>query len=542
MLVSLHFSHFLHKMDESLYKSLSLLFSIDQDSAFRHCESILCGSNFRSFPDFINYYRKKLKCHTCQASWDDGCLAGHCLDCQKVDNSCICIKCFIEGGHSNHRAYLTKSGMGNCDCGDISFWKKEGFCPSHSGYDENSESSELPPELREKMIAVFCAALKNFIFLGNHDFEHFEDLIDWLNVFIPIGDAFRRCVCIAFNRIFRQSGFIMAISTFKKESMDLMINFFGSLINDSEFSLHFGYRSLVEYPTLVWMMLKTVADQTTNDIEVLQTFQEFCFHSFAPQTIEFLVQQSEDKDEEEEQEGDEKQESGQANETKNEIENNADKSHEIALQSNDITATKLYNSSKETNQSKTNIEETDIEETNIEETNIEETDIEETNIEETNIEETDIEETNIEETITEEINTEKYNHRSNSDRLTERKSIMNSQLNSRKMETKSTLNTKFHTEKKKNPFHQSKNESKKKKLCYLNEPCDWVSIFEEILVLLLNFYSRDPSFAFFSKTKMDNHFSHLQSLLLLASKITHQEKKSSTMLQNFRSPTSNARR
>nr|3NY1_A Chain A, E3 ubiquitin-protein ligase UBR1 [Homo sapiens]3NY1_B Chain B, E3 ubiquitin-protein ligase UBR1 [Homo sapiens] len=55
-----------------------------------------------------------------------------CRDCA-IDPTCVlCMDCFQDSVHKNHRYKMhTSTGGGFCDCGDTEAWKTGPFCVNH---------------------------------------------------------------------------------------------------------------------------------------------------------------------------------------------------------------------------------------------------------------------------------------------------------------------------------------------------------------------------------------------------------------------------
>lgn len=52
-----------------------------------------------------------------------------CRECGMDPTCVLCVTCFKESAHQNHKYKIaTSSGGGCCDCGDPEAWKKEPFC------------------------------------------------------------------------------------------------------------------------------------------------------------------------------------------------------------------------------------------------------------------------------------------------------------------------------------------------------------------------------------------------------------------------------
>uniref|UniRef100_A0A8B9FJ00 E3 ubiquitin-protein ligase n=1 Tax=Amazona collaria TaxID=241587 RepID=A0A8B9FJ00_9PSIT len=116
-----------------------------------------------------------------------------CRDCA-VDPTCVlCMDCFQNSIHKNHRYKMHSStGGGFCDCGDTEAWKAGPLCTKHepgaSEIMENSrrvfpsvikyivdmliweEEKELPPELttREKIDSYYCVLFND----EHHSYDH----------------------------------------------------------------------------------------------------------------------------------------------------------------------------------------------------------------------------------------------------------------------------------------------------------------------------------------------------------------------------------
>lgn len=86
-----------------------------------------------------------------------------CRECG-MDSTCVlCVDCFKQSAHRNHRYKMgTSSGGGCCDCGDIEAWKKEPFCKIHFAGTQSKESdgNKLPSDMASRAIIAFEAVLE----------------------------------------------------------------------------------------------------------------------------------------------------------------------------------------------------------------------------------------------------------------------------------------------------------------------------------------------------------------------------------------------
>lgn len=69
----------------------------------------------------------------CGAVWGSHDIAYRCRTCEQDPTCAICVPCFENGNHKDHDYSTIYTGGGCCDCGDITAWKREGFCSRHKG-------------------------------------------------------------------------------------------------------------------------------------------------------------------------------------------------------------------------------------------------------------------------------------------------------------------------------------------------------------------------------------------------------------------------
>lgn len=86
-----------------------------------------------------------------------------CRECG-MDSTCVlCVDCFKQSAHRNHKYKMgTSNGGGCCDCGDTEAWKKEPFCKTHEVGMQAKESrgNKLPGDIAERAVVAFEALLE----------------------------------------------------------------------------------------------------------------------------------------------------------------------------------------------------------------------------------------------------------------------------------------------------------------------------------------------------------------------------------------------
>ncbi|XP_076675682.1 ubr1 ubiquitin ligase [Andrena cerasifolii] len=87
----------------------------------------------------------------------------NCRECG-MDMTCVlCVDCFKQSAHRNHKYKMgTSNGGGCCDCGDTEAWKSEPFCNIHLAGTQAKEPDEnkLPADISERAVMTFEAVLR----------------------------------------------------------------------------------------------------------------------------------------------------------------------------------------------------------------------------------------------------------------------------------------------------------------------------------------------------------------------------------------------
>ncbi|XP_077239031.1 proteolysis 6 [Tasmannia lanceolata] len=92
----------------------------------------------------------------CGAVWGHKDIAYRCRTCEHDPTCAICVPCFQNGNHKDHDYSIMKTGGGCCDCGDVTAWKREGFCSKHKGAEQ---IQPLPMEIATSIGPILDALL-----------------------------------------------------------------------------------------------------------------------------------------------------------------------------------------------------------------------------------------------------------------------------------------------------------------------------------------------------------------------------------------------
>lgn len=92
----------------------------------------------------------------CGTVWRRNDIAYRCKTCENDPTCAICIPCFQNGNHKDHDYSIMYTGGGCCDCGDVTAFKREGFCSKHNG---REQIQPLPEEIANSVGPVLDALL-----------------------------------------------------------------------------------------------------------------------------------------------------------------------------------------------------------------------------------------------------------------------------------------------------------------------------------------------------------------------------------------------
>ncbi|XP_037321325.1 E3 ubiquitin-protein ligase UBR2 isoform X3 [Pungitius pungitius] len=101
-----------------------------------------------------------------------------CRECAADPTCVLCMKCFLESIHKEHRYRMTTSGGGGfCDCGDAEAWKKGPYCQKHKPTDTNRDTEEdpvsvLPADMVARGFSIFSILLKYAVDMLTWDQEN----------------------------------------------------------------------------------------------------------------------------------------------------------------------------------------------------------------------------------------------------------------------------------------------------------------------------------------------------------------------------------
>lgn len=119
----------------------------------------ICGDDFEAV--FIRLKSEGSIPSVCGRVFKTGEPNYSCRECG-IDPTCVlCVNCFKQSAHRNHRYRMsTSSGGGCCDCGDCEAWKRDPYCDQHIlGTQQKESSSVLTEEMLENTRTLIKAVM-----------------------------------------------------------------------------------------------------------------------------------------------------------------------------------------------------------------------------------------------------------------------------------------------------------------------------------------------------------------------------------------------
>ena len=274
-------------------KDIKLLFICDPQEAIEKCQEIICSaSNFSTFQDFYNYHLQNSHVSTCQNEWSTNRqMSIHCDDCSNGKNSCICLQCFLNGNHQGHTYVVNPNSVGNCDCGDLSLWKRSGFCKHHQGLENDSHPENyLDEKLRTALTdTVFKGAFSAIKHLTEDNGENLPIIFQFLKSFLKFGDGFRRLLVISLTKRINFDKLFDSIFEATHEFNSQLQKFCGLLINDQLFKYKFcSVDSRLMADKIIPCRL-TEMETGLGKMSNIKSWDSFWFHGFQSDSIKYCI-------------------------------------------------------------------------------------------------------------------------------------------------------------------------------------------------------------------------------------------------------------
>ncbi|KAK8896440.1 hypothetical protein M9Y10_014340 [Tritrichomonas musculus] len=222
--------------------------SAEDGNILGFCEDTLKGSSFDSFEEYLDHLKSKLTTSACNCTWKKKTLVARCLDCNNYEDSIFCLKCFLNGKHEGHTAYLMHADNGSCDCGNPALIKSSGFCSSHQ---HKFNIDELEEEEKNNLVTVFYSILYEIVNSMRPELRGILESFRWINQLLLSGDAVRRCCTLAFIHLDSFNCLIFKLVYASRNSQTEFGTLVSTMVNDPIFLRYYTKNVLELYPEFV---------------------------------------------------------------------------------------------------------------------------------------------------------------------------------------------------------------------------------------------------------------------------------------------------
>ncbi|KAL3839525.1 hypothetical protein ACJIZ3_024116 [Penstemon smallii] len=227
----------------------------------------------------------------CGAVWGNNDIAYRCRTCEHDPTCAICVPCFENGNHKGHDYSVIYTGGGCCDCGDITAWKREGFCSKHKGAEQIQPLPEHVAKSLGPVLDILLSYWKDKLLSARSVTEERPRAVDLAAELIKAADDLTSVVVemlldfcehseslLSFisGRVYSSAGLLdilLRAERFMSDSIigklhELLLKLLGEPIFKYEFAKVFvGY-----YPSIVNTAISELSDTAFKKYSLLSTF------------------------------------------------------------------------------------------------------------------------------------------------------------------------------------------------------------------------------------------------------------------------------
>jgi hypothetical protein len=138
--------------------------------------------------------------------------------------------------------------------------------------------------------------------MSRGDSSHFSKIAMWLQTFVPLGDGIRRVMVHSVVAAAGDGAIFELLGRATELNAKVLVNFLGSLTNDTCFSVEFARIVIINYTHLMQTIIVQVqliaqvqhrlANPQEPPLVGILTFLRTCFHYFTHETLECLIRQN----------------------------------------------------------------------------------------------------------------------------------------------------------------------------------------------------------------------------------------------------------
>ncbi|KAK4749367.1 hypothetical protein SAY87_026816 [Trapa incisa] len=248
---------------------------------------------FRDKPSNVLNYLSEMNVGghgVCGAVWGNNDIAYRCRTCEHDPTCAICVPCFENGNHEGHDYSTIYTGGGCCDCGDVTAWKREGFCSKHKGAEQ---IKPLPPEIAKSAQPVLDVLLSCWrdkllrLAESNSEGKHKanndtmtnaanELTFTVVNMFLEFCKHSESLLSFVSIRLFTCNGLLDILLGTQRILDDLIVKKLNELLlkllAEPSFKYEFAKAFLSYYPTIINAAVKEGSDDAFKDYSAISTF------------------------------------------------------------------------------------------------------------------------------------------------------------------------------------------------------------------------------------------------------------------------------
>ncbi|KAG5009802.1 E3 ubiquitin-protein ligase PRT6 [Glycine soja] len=217
----------------------------------------------------------------CGSVWGNSDIAYRCRTCEHDPTCAICVPCFENGNHKGHDYFVIYTGGGCCDCGDVTAWKREGFCSMHKGAEQ---MQPLPEEFANSVAPVLGSLFNSWkvkltlasesVNEKNHAANELTyAVVDMLLEFCKHSESLLSFVA---RLLFSSNGLINMLVRAERFLTEVVVKklheLLLKLLGEPNFKYNFAKDFLTYYPTVINEATKDSSDSPLKKYPLLSTF------------------------------------------------------------------------------------------------------------------------------------------------------------------------------------------------------------------------------------------------------------------------------
>lgn len=240
-------------MDEN-FERIARCMKFDVAKAIDLINEYLCDNTYKTINELKSYYASKSIPISCMTVWTEGTIAARCYDCQKADNSCICLECFKNSDHKHHKVSLCSVSYGTCDCGDQEMFKESGYCHFHTPI--TNQNFEIQNDHREKFTKVLKLIFEYIPFYSSFESSSAIKLYNWIFDWAYRSPQIFVLITNVLVENFDLSSYILKAGTYDYKVLTLFQKFILLFSKIDKFSILFTKISIQSIPKITMVLSK----------------------------------------------------------------------------------------------------------------------------------------------------------------------------------------------------------------------------------------------------------------------------------------------